>query len=173
MCAEAVWWRCHRRIIADYLLAAGETVFHILGPKDRGGQDDPGCPAGPGRGLVYPSAGRPGRQGGGARGGSSPRPRYASGATTPPQSPAHLRQHAARGIVPTDEMVLKRARDMDQHQSEEREGKREWIQKTAFANASSPGTGRVIGTVQFDRPAQDKVAVQPASGTSTRRPYRP
>jgi uncharacterized protein (DUF488 family) len=30
MCAEAVWWRCHRRIIADYLLAAGEPVFHIL-----------------------------------------------------------------------------------------------------------------------------------------------
>lgn len=32
MCAEAVWWRCHRRIIADYLIAAGEAVFHILGP---------------------------------------------------------------------------------------------------------------------------------------------
>lgn len=32
MCSEAVWWRCHRRIVADYLLAAGETVFHILGP---------------------------------------------------------------------------------------------------------------------------------------------
>ena len=31
MCAEAVWWRCHRRIIADYLLAAGEQVRHILG----------------------------------------------------------------------------------------------------------------------------------------------
>jgi uncharacterized protein (DUF488 family) len=30
MCAEAVWWRCHRRIIADYLIAAGETVFHVL-----------------------------------------------------------------------------------------------------------------------------------------------
>jgi uncharacterized protein (DUF488 family) len=30
MCAEAVWWRCHRRLIADYLIAAGETVFHIL-----------------------------------------------------------------------------------------------------------------------------------------------
>jgi len=29
-----VWWRCHRRIIADYLIAASETVFHILG-KDR------------------------------------------------------------------------------------------------------------------------------------------
>jgi uncharacterized protein (DUF488 family) len=33
MCAEAVWWRCHRRIIADYLLVAGERVFHILGPN--------------------------------------------------------------------------------------------------------------------------------------------
>jgi len=31
MCAEAVWWRCHRRIISDYLIANGETVFHILG----------------------------------------------------------------------------------------------------------------------------------------------
>ena len=31
MCAEAVWWRCHRRIIADYLLANGEQVKHILG----------------------------------------------------------------------------------------------------------------------------------------------
>jgi uncharacterized protein (DUF488 family) len=32
MCAETLWWRCHRRIIADYLLAAGNEVFHILGP---------------------------------------------------------------------------------------------------------------------------------------------
>jgi len=31
MCAEAVWWRCHRRIITDYLISAGEVVFHILG----------------------------------------------------------------------------------------------------------------------------------------------
>ena len=30
MCAEAVWWRCHRRIITDYLLSEGESVFHIL-----------------------------------------------------------------------------------------------------------------------------------------------
>jgi uncharacterized protein (DUF488 family) len=30
-CAEAVWWRCHRRIITDYLIAAGESVLHILG----------------------------------------------------------------------------------------------------------------------------------------------
>ena len=32
MCSEAVWWRCHRRIVADYLIASGETVFHIMGP---------------------------------------------------------------------------------------------------------------------------------------------
>ena len=32
MCAETVWWRCHRRIITDYLLASGETVSHVLGP---------------------------------------------------------------------------------------------------------------------------------------------
>ncbi|MEM5387351.1 DUF488 domain-containing protein [Paraburkholderia phymatum] len=30
MCSEAVWWRCHRRIIADYLLQHGETVLHIM-----------------------------------------------------------------------------------------------------------------------------------------------
>jgi hypothetical protein len=30
MCAEAVWWRCHRRIITDYLLADGIAVFHIM-----------------------------------------------------------------------------------------------------------------------------------------------
>jgi uncharacterized protein (DUF488 family) len=32
MCAEAVWWRCHRRIIADYVIAAGLPVEHILAP---------------------------------------------------------------------------------------------------------------------------------------------
>ena len=31
MCSEAVWWRCHRRIVADYLIASGRTVFHIMG----------------------------------------------------------------------------------------------------------------------------------------------
>lgn len=30
MCAEAVWWRCHRRIIADYLLVRGIAVGHIM-----------------------------------------------------------------------------------------------------------------------------------------------
>jgi uncharacterized protein (DUF488 family) len=30
MCAEAVWWRCHRRIVADYALARGAKVSHIF-----------------------------------------------------------------------------------------------------------------------------------------------
>ena len=30
MCSEAVWWRCHRSLIADYLKAKGVTVRHIL-----------------------------------------------------------------------------------------------------------------------------------------------
>jgi uncharacterized protein (DUF488 family) len=30
MCAEAVWWRCHRSLISDYLKASGHTVIHII-----------------------------------------------------------------------------------------------------------------------------------------------
>jgi uncharacterized protein (DUF488 family) len=30
MCAEAVWWRCHRSLIADALVARGEPVLHII-----------------------------------------------------------------------------------------------------------------------------------------------
>ena len=54
MCAEAVWWRCHRRIIADYLLADGLEAAHLMGP----GRIDPatltpGARRLPGGGLVY------------------------------------------------------------------------------------------------------------------------
>lgn len=33
MCAEAVYWRCHRRLLSDFLLAQGVEVRHILGMK--------------------------------------------------------------------------------------------------------------------------------------------
>jgi uncharacterized protein (DUF488 family) len=33
MCAEAVWWRCHRSLLADYLKAEGHEVVHILDAK--------------------------------------------------------------------------------------------------------------------------------------------
>ncbi len=32
MCAEAVWWRCHRQLIADALVARGIAVRHIISP---------------------------------------------------------------------------------------------------------------------------------------------
>jgi uncharacterized protein (DUF488 family) len=31
MCAEAVWWRCHRSLISDYLKASETNVVHIIG----------------------------------------------------------------------------------------------------------------------------------------------
>lgn len=31
MCSEAVWWRCHRALVADYLKSVGVTVYHIMG----------------------------------------------------------------------------------------------------------------------------------------------
>lgn len=34
MCAEAVWWRCHRSMISDFLKARGWEVLHIMG-KDK------------------------------------------------------------------------------------------------------------------------------------------
>ncbi len=40
MCSEAVWWRCHRRIIADYLLLNGHAVIHLMG----NGREDQATP---------------------------------------------------------------------------------------------------------------------------------
>lgn len=34
MCAEAVWWKCHRRIITDYLLSLNKEVYHIINTKN-------------------------------------------------------------------------------------------------------------------------------------------
>lgn len=35
MCAETLWWRCHRRLIADALVARGAEVVHLIGPGAR------------------------------------------------------------------------------------------------------------------------------------------
>lgn len=32
MCAEAVWWRCHRGLISDFFKVHGTRVLHIMGP---------------------------------------------------------------------------------------------------------------------------------------------
>jgi hypothetical protein len=58
MCAEAVWWRCHRRIITDYLLAEGVSVAHVMGHgKVALAKPTPGVRSRPDGTLVYPAAG--------------------------------------------------------------------------------------------------------------------
>lgn len=51
MCSEAVWWRCHRRIIADYLLLNGHAVDHLMAPGHRE-------PAAPTSGAMKTSGGK-------------------------------------------------------------------------------------------------------------------
>jgi uncharacterized protein (DUF488 family) len=34
MCAEAAWWRCHRRLVADALTVRGWRVLHVIGPGE-------------------------------------------------------------------------------------------------------------------------------------------
>jgi uncharacterized protein (DUF488 family) len=57
MCAEAVWWRCHRRIVTDYLLTEGIGVRHIM---DRGKIDPasltPGAAPQRDGTILYPAA---------------------------------------------------------------------------------------------------------------------
>ncbi|MGH3652950.1 DUF488 family protein [Glutamicibacter sp.] len=57
MCAEAVWWRCHRRIISDHLLARGAEVFHIIdGRGAQAAELSPGAVIGQQLRITYPAA---------------------------------------------------------------------------------------------------------------------
>ncbi|RFU47613.1 DUF488 family protein [Paraburkholderia sp. DHOC27] len=57
MCSEAVWWRCHRRIIADYLLCRGETVLHIMdGRHISPATLTPGAQPQADHSVIYPAA---------------------------------------------------------------------------------------------------------------------
>lgn len=57
MCSEAVWWRCHRRIIADYLMMHGMPVFHLLGlNRVEAAKLTPGAVPNSGT-LTYPATG--------------------------------------------------------------------------------------------------------------------
>lgn len=56
MCAEVLWWRCHRRIVADYLIARGHTVLHLMGNgKISAAKLTLGARAQPGGILTYPA----------------------------------------------------------------------------------------------------------------------
>jgi uncharacterized protein (DUF488 family) len=57
MCSEAVWWRCHRRIVADYLLARGESVFHLMGEgRQEPARMTPGAVVQADGTILYPAA---------------------------------------------------------------------------------------------------------------------
>lgn len=57
MCSEAVWWRCHRRIVADYLIARGETVCHLMGDdRIQPARITPGAHIEPDGSVTYPAA---------------------------------------------------------------------------------------------------------------------
>ncbi len=55
MCAEAVWWRCHRRLIADALVARGWRVEHLGVGEARAVHELPEfAVVGPGGSVSYP-----------------------------------------------------------------------------------------------------------------------
>ena len=57
MCAEAQWWRCHRRLIADALVVRGWRVLHLgLGPEPVEHELTPFAVVGEDGGLRYPPA---------------------------------------------------------------------------------------------------------------------
>ena len=57
MCSEAVWWRCHRRIVTDYLVARHEAVSHIMGHgRLEEARLTPGAVIRPDQTVVYPAA---------------------------------------------------------------------------------------------------------------------
>ena len=56
MCAEAVWWRCHRRIIADHVLAHGIRVVHLLTARRREAASMTAFAVARGARVSYPAA---------------------------------------------------------------------------------------------------------------------
>lgn len=65
MCSETLWWRCHRRIISDYLLVRGIEVLHIMGPHKLSTAELTASarPLADGT-LLYPAQGSPGLKSG-------------------------------------------------------------------------------------------------------------
>ena len=56
MCSEALWWRCHRRIITDYLLLNGHAVDHLMASGHvEPASPTPGARRTPQGKVVYPA----------------------------------------------------------------------------------------------------------------------
>jgi uncharacterized protein (DUF488 family) len=60
MCAEALWWRCHRRIVTDHVLARGVPVVHLFSDvKGEPASLTPFAVVGPGARVSYPAGREP------------------------------------------------------------------------------------------------------------------
>jgi uncharacterized protein (DUF488 family) len=57
MCAEKLYWKCHRRLLGDYLVAQGAEVVHIAGPGKLLGHKLTPYAVATGGGVTYPSGG--------------------------------------------------------------------------------------------------------------------
>jgi uncharacterized protein (DUF488 family) len=56
MCAEALWWRCHRRLIADALAVREWDVLHLGSGAPIRHELTPFAEVGEGKALTYPPA---------------------------------------------------------------------------------------------------------------------
>jgi len=62
MCAEAVWWRCHRRLVTDYMLTRGWDVIHLMAPgKQEAASLTDGAVPQPDGTIWYPEKAQPHR----------------------------------------------------------------------------------------------------------------
>ena len=59
LCSEALWWRCHRRLIADVLIVRGHPVEHILGRGPTIRHQLPPFACVEGRHITYPAGHNP------------------------------------------------------------------------------------------------------------------
>jgi uncharacterized protein (DUF488 family) len=55
MCAEKFYWKCHRRLLGDYLVAQGVEVVHIIGPGKLSGHKLTPTVVVTRNGVIYPS----------------------------------------------------------------------------------------------------------------------
>lgn len=56
MCSEALWWRCHRRLVSDYLIYDGRDVFHLMGSARVDVATMTAAARADGLSLVYPAS---------------------------------------------------------------------------------------------------------------------
>jgi uncharacterized protein (DUF488 family) len=55
MCAEKLYWKCHRRILSDYLVSQGVEVIHIIGPGESSSHKLSSYAVATEAGVIYPT----------------------------------------------------------------------------------------------------------------------